>query len=89
VPFCKWMHIKYAYTCRLAVVGRVGREFREILKKIWAISGTKKFREIWVTNMRFTGVMPLPAAGEENLQPGCLEPGSSCFFREITAGIGL
>jgi hypothetical protein len=27
--------------------------------------------------------MPLPAAGEENLQTGCLEPDSSCFFREI------
>ena len=27
--------------------------------------------------------MPLPAAGEENLQTGCLEPGSSCFLREI------
>jgi hypothetical protein len=27
--------------------------------------------------------MPLPAAGEENLQTGCLEPDSSCFLREI------
>ena len=61
-----------------------GREFREILFKNWVISVTKKFREIWVTNMGITGVMPLPAAGEETLQPGCLEPGSSCFFREIT-----
>ena len=60
------------------------REFREILLKIWVISVPKKFREIWVTNGgHCTCVMPLPAAGEENLQTGCLEPGSSCFFREI------
>ena len=30
-----------------------------------------------------TGVMPLPAAGEENLKTGCLEPRFQLFFSRI------
>ncbi len=53
---------------------RVWREFRENLLKIWAISAQIG---------GITGVMPLPAAGEENLKTGCLEPRFQLFFSRI------